>query len=144
MKKITSIFHASIVAAVATIAIASFSSCQEMSSMTIEAAVESYNEECPIDMGDGLIMDRVYTSGNNVVFSYKTEDYNVILGLKILGNEAKELVMDELRQVHSNDKGTQLLVDLCIEAKYNIVYKYSDYAGNSESVTFSYHDLAQL
>lgn len=142
MKKILSILRASVVVVAAMVAIVSFNSCREMASSAIEDAVTEANRDCPFDMGNGLICDRIYTSGNSVVYSYLVDDQSVILGIEILGDSAKDYIAEELKSIMQYDESLKTLIDLCVEAEYDIVYKYSDYNGDSASVTVPHSDLA--
>ncbi len=144
MKNITKILRASVAAVVAILSLVSLNSCQEMASSAIDEAVEEVNQQCPFNVGNGLICDRVYVSGKSVVFSYLSEDSNVIDGINILGSTATDLVFEELQSLARVDDNLKTMIELCVEAEYNITYTYSDYSGRSASVTITHSELSLI
>lgn len=144
MKKITSIIRASIVAVAAMLTLVSFNSCQEIASSAIDEAVKEANKECPFEVDGGFICDRVYTSGNSVVYSCLVEDPNMIDGINMLGNTAADYIFTDIVSMARMDKDLKTLIELCVEAEYDITYKYSDYSGRSASVTITHSKLSTI
>jgi hypothetical protein len=143
MKNFSSLLR-SCVAAMAVIAASlSLFSCQKAASLTLEACVEQANAECPMYIEEGMICDRIYISGNNVIYNYQTT-YDVVEGVRMLGDMAKDFIFDELQSTAAIDSDLRTLIDLCIEAHYNIVYRYCDNMNNVGCITINYSELATM
>jgi hypothetical protein len=143
MNRIKSIIQISIASVLAIVAI-SLTSCRTVATSAIELAVEEANAECPMYVDEDTTCDRIYTNGNNIIYDYSTTS-EVIDGLRSLGQEyCKSLHYEELATSTLYDSDIQTLIDLCIEAHYNIVYKYRDEYGNTYVVTVTYQDLATI
>lgn len=143
MKKITTLLHSCVVA-FATVAISlSLFSCQGVASFTIEKIIEQANAECPMYIDEDIVCDRIYISGSNVIYNYQTSP-DIVEGILLLGDTAKQFLFDDLQSMAATDKDLRTMIDLCVEAKYNIVYKYNDNMGYSARVSISYHELANI
>ena len=92
---------------------------------------------------EDIVCDRIYISGSNVIYNYQTSP-DIVEGILLLGNTAKQFLFDDLQSMAATDKDLRTMIDLCVEAKYNIVYKYTDNMGYSARVSISYHELANI
>ena len=143
LNKVKSIIRISIASVIAIVAI-SFTSCQTVASSAIELSVEQANKECPMYIDEDITCDRIYSKGNNVIYEYTTT-YDIIEGLQIAGHDyCKMAHYDELAASKLYDSDIETMIDLCIEAQYNMVYKYNDEYGNSFVVTITHQDLASM
>lgn len=143
MNKVKSIIRISI-AVVAAIAAISFTSCQTVASSAIELSIEQANKDCPMYIDEDITCDRIYSKGNNVIYEYSTTS-EIVEGLQIVGYDyCKMAHYDELASSKLYDSDIETMIDLCIEAQYNMVYKYYDEYGNCFVVTITHQDLASM
>ena len=142
MKKFTSVIRLSIAAVVAFVAI-SFTSCG-IAADTIEKSVEKANMACPLYVDEYTTCQRIYTSGNNIIYDYRTYPELIEIFPTVDYNECKNIHISDLANAKIGNKELKLLLDLCVEAEYNIIYDYNDGMGNSFKVTITYDDIKKL
>jgi hypothetical protein len=138
MKKIVSILSAMLIMASALTLTMTTTSCGDSSTIEFKAAIALANMRCPIDLGDGYVITKIYTKGNNLIYNCEcptdlVESINDPYGYEVAHDELLYFVM--------NDRDTREFVELCVETKHNIVYRYVDNYGNSANVVLKYHEL---
>lgn len=142
MKKYTSIIRLSIATVTAFIAL-SMTSCG-IAAETIEDSVKEANKSCPMRVDEYTMCERIYTSGNDVIYDYRTSD-EVIYALHEFGlDECKNYHYLQLATAKAMNGDVEKLIELCIEAEYNIVYDYNNGHGNSYPVKISHKDMKKM
>jgi len=94
----------------------------------IEQACKQYNKTFPQDIGNGIVLTKMYVEGNNIVYEYvqkdvKTDDYTKDQK-DLLGLLARENLHLSLGQIVKDE-----MVPLLIKAGYDVKWKYKDSEG---------------
>lgn len=100
-------------------------------------SVNVTNAQCPMPLGNGLVMNRVEVEGDNVVYFYDTDED--IISLDQL-EQNREQAMQSLRQelFTSSDPTVSQFLKLCKNARKNVVYRYcGSTSGNTVDFTIS-------
>lgn len=109
----------------------------------LKEVVKETNAECPQDLGDGIIMNKLRLTQNYLVYEFITDsDYIEGLGYlqEVAPEETDELFMELL--LSSGDE-TVLLMGICLLAERGIEIYATNYS-NTQSVSlhFTTYDLA--
>jgi hypothetical protein len=142
MKKFTSVIRLSIAAVTALLALL-LTSCG-IAAEAIEESVKEANKQCPIYIDEYTTCERIYTSGNNVIYDYRTDPEVLELLPSVGVEECKYIILSEIAQTKRTSEDLRHVIELCVEAKYNMVYDYNDGMGKSFVVTITYNDLEKL
>lgn len=131
-----------IIAACAIVAICTFS-CTNSGKAKLQAALEQVNSECPVDLGDEGIFERVrYDNDNNsAVFTYViNEDAVSISNLEAINREQKTFLGSFLRSEANRD-----LLNILVDADASLTYVLRGRtSGDSILVTLSPDELSNI
>ena len=101
----------------------------------LEQNVRVTNNQCPVSVETGIVMQEVFVEGSNVVYLYSMdEDLYDIDQMEENRSEAQALLDDEIRNLERDAAGKQFL-DACRNAHKNIIYRYVGSA-SGKSVDF--------
>lgn len=112
---------------------------QEQSKMMLTTMVNAMNASCPEDLGDGVIIERIYDDGTDVIFSAEAPDY-VVAELNANRNE----LTDIYKEVVAGDDMKEL-VELCAKNNKGIMYQFvGKNSGQKVNTRFSPEQLRNL
>lgn len=101
----------------------------------LEQNVRVTNNQCPVAVETGIVMQEVFVEGSNVVYLYSMdEDLYDIDQMNENRSEAQALLDDEIRNLERDPAGKSFL-DACRNAHKNIIYRYVGSA-SGKSVDF--------
>lgn len=108
----------------------------------LRTAVDELNNECPQELDDDLILNKVYLSNNRMVYDFLTDDETLggLILLKELSSEEFEALM--LKGMTEGNDEILLLMAVCVEADYGLEFKLSNQRRtNSVSIILTQYDL---
>ena len=105
------------------IALLSVQSCN-MGEAVLQAAIKAANEQCPNDMGDGMVMTEIGYDGQNVVYSISCDAETYYLEQDLVTEEMKQSMIDELLTNEASDKNVKTFLTLVRKANAGITYHY--------------------
>lgn len=110
----------------------------------LREAVAGINSECPMDLGDGMVMSKVALTSDRMIYFFKAPS-DVIEGfemMKDLDIDATNKIM--LEAMLSGGDEVIFLFLLCIESDCGLEFRMSDGAGNSTSLYLSDDQLEDV
>jgi len=119
------------------------SACTSKTKLEIAAAVA--NKECPTDLGDGLIMEKIYTEASALVFEYVFDEMENEISVSDMDDPyvravMKESVLDELK--NNTDEELVELLQLVKETHYNMIYRLvGSHTGRQLDIICYSHEL---
>lgn len=112
---------------------------QEKNRLSLLLVVSSMNGMCPIDMGDDMIMESIYDTGSDMVYSIKVPD-DMLVAL----NQGRDDLVAGLRNGLASENMKQI-VKTCIVNNRGIVYRYAgSISGERYEIRFPVEDLRSL
>ena len=105
------------------IAVLSVQSCN-MGEAVLQAAIKAANEQCPNNMGDGMVMTEIGYDGQNVVYSISCDAETYYLEQDLVTDEMKQSMIDELLTNEASDKNVKTFLTLVRKADAGITYQY--------------------
>lgn len=112
---------------------------QEQNKMMLSTVVNAVNATCPIDLGDGMIIERFYDDGTDVVVSIDTSD-----DLVAVLSDMRDDLNDMMREIMSGEDMKEM-VEVCIANNRGVVYRYvGKNSGEKVNVRFSPEQLRTL
>lgn len=105
------------------IAVLSVQSCN-VGEAVLQAAIKAANEQCPNDMGDGMVMTEIGYDGQNVVYSISCDAETYYLEQDLVTEEMKQSMIDELLTNEASDKNVKTFLTLVRKANAGITYHY--------------------
>lgn len=113
---------------------------KEQDRMMLSTVVNAMNATCPIDLGDGMIIERIYDDGTDIVFSVEAPDSDVAA----LGSHRDEL-RNGMLEILSSDEDTKELVQMCVSNARGIVYRFvGKNSGRKVNTRFSPEQLRSM
>lgn len=108
----------------------------------LRTAVDEMNDECPQEINDDLILNKVYLSNNRMVYDFLTDDETLggLILLKELSSEEFESLM--MKGMTEGNDEVLLFMAVCVEADYGLEFKFSNLGRtNSLSIIMTQYDL---
>ena len=101
----------------------------------LETNIQMSNVQCPMSMGNGLVMNKVVREGDNVVYVYEVDEN--LISIDLLKSKEKELVAGLREEVKNsvNDAAMTTFLKLCRAAHVGLGYRYVG-ATSGKTVTF--------
>lgn len=90
----------------------------------LQMQIELANAQCPNELADGLVMDRVYTEGKHVVYHYLTDDNEIDIDL--LNDNIDELKKETLNEL-KHDQAVVRFLENVRELNMDVRYVYESY-----------------
>lgn len=82
------------------------------------------NAECPEDMGDGMVLQKTFIQGDNVVFQIQVQEADVVEAMSDMPDLIDSLggmMIDSM----ASDEGMLMLMMLMVEEKKNLVMRFT-------------------
>lgn len=120
-KKIISAMLMAIMAIAFTQGLASCSSKEKR----FESAIEQLNKQLPMNLGNGMSLQKVTTDNNELVYNVKCREQ--IIDLDLLEESKDELKAGSIAQLKNEKKASKdfaTLLEYCQEKGMKIVYRY--------------------
>ena len=108
---------------ITALALVSIQSC-DISEKLFQEVIKQANEQCPNDMGDGMVMTGIAYDGQNVVYSISCDAENYYLEQELVTPEVKQASIDELLTKEASDKNVKTFLTFVRKVKAGIVYHY--------------------
>ena len=105
------------------IALLSVQSCN-VGEAVLQAAIKAANEQCPNDMGDGMVMTEIGYDGQNVVYSISCDAETYYLEQDLVTAELKQSMIDELLTNEASDKNVKTFLTIVRKSNAGITYHY--------------------
>lgn len=133
-----------IVAASTTNAFAATEGDPEMIALLREI-VKEVNAELPAELGDGIIMNKLYLSKGRMVYDFLLPADGLELFMAFYEEDSEEFEAMMIGSMLEDNEEVLILFAVCVEAEYGLELKFSDYdRDNSFSIIWTHHDMKPL
>lgn len=109
----------------------------------LREVVAEINSECPADLGDGVVLNKLILNSKNMVMDFRM-DYETALALVEMNNIAPEETEALFMQLmFSSGEEMIALIVVCAGSERGLEFRISDYNGSiSTSIMLTVYDLA--
>ena len=104
-------------------ALLSVTACN-FSDKTFEAIVKAANENCPENMGNGMVMTSIDFDGQSVVYNIECDENYYELSQDLATPEVKEALLDELLTSEKSDRNVRLFLSVLRKNQKGLSYHY--------------------
>ncbi len=123
---------------VGIVVVFAFASCGPSSQEMIEATARELNEQAPINYGGGLVLEKAAYENGNFVYYYRLPEVG-ISEEELPAVKASMFTAEVLA-----DPEVSSFMETLIDNGCSIIYRYSDYNGNTMDVSFTPEELSDL
>lgn len=101
----------------------------------IEKAIKKVNEQCPMDVGNGMTIASLTIEDNNIVYLFEIDETQGMSVQIFNMPEVKDAMKKTLVEQYLNEdnKDTAPLTKLCKEADYNLVFRFAGKPSGDEA-----------
>lgn len=125
MKKTTKFFAAFLTIVASLCFIQGLSSCGSKESQ-LNAALEQVNKMLPMNLGNGISMEKVSSTSEGIVYDVKVDDSQIPMDALVQNKEMLETnAINQLKAEKKSNKQLAELVDYCKESGKKIIYCYT-------------------
>lgn len=113
----------------------------------LEIMVAGLSTECPMTIDETITCTDIFTEGKNIVYLCVVEEQEVGFNLsKIVNSQTKHLVKEDMLRNYRlqtiTNKDFATFIQLCKEAKYNIIFRcIGSSTGDKYDITIYSHEL---
>ncbi len=97
-------------------------SCDAMKSKIIEQQVAIANAQCPMNAGEGLVMQSVTKEGNYIIYQCDVDE--ALISIALLNESASTMKEAMKAQLHSEGSDVQKFLKACKDSGIGITYHY--------------------
>lgn len=110
---------------------------------SVEDVAAEADEMCPLDMGNGMIVNSVYVEGNYMVYEYVVDESNYNLDVMAANARSEAQRRNLLLSFMTDDMRD--LVELLIDERKSLMYRYfGDVTEDCVEVKFSVSELKKV
>lgn len=90
----------------------------------LDQQVEAVNMECPMEVGEGMVMSRVYIADANVVYVYEVDENILSMDEMEANSDELQASLDQYLSIMWSDPSGKAFLQACKNAGKNIAYSY--------------------
>lgn len=119
------------------------SSIQRQAETRLKAELVAGNKDLPIDLGNGIILIRMYLSGDTVMYIYECDENTI--SMENLENNRSTLISEIKKTLSNPTPEVAEFMKLCVKSGKNVGYTYvGDTSGKKITIRFSNAELKRL
>lgn len=127
------------------VAIFSFSVFNANAQNLLSEGVKAYRAECPVNLGDGMVLSDVFIAGRNVVMQIKFNDTDGIIDLINQNPQIKGQLSEALIGELGNDPESIIFLGLVADNDKNLVFQMIDKrTGKKTDLTMTAKSMRQF
>lgn len=94
----------------------------EKNDARLEESIKISNLSCPVDLGNGLVMEGMQVEGDNVVYVYSLDETQA--DIEQMKTKTAQIRQGIRQSLSSNDPSLRQFVQMCVDCNKGIVYRY--------------------
>jgi len=89
----------------------------------IQKTIDKVNKQCPMDAGNGMSLASLTVDDNNIVYQFEIDETQGMSVEVFNMPEVKDALVKQY--LNEDNKDTAPLTNLCKEANYNLVFRFT-------------------